>query len=158
MINKYKYTMEGANEIITKWWADKFQTGIIRMVLLVVFNLVVYAVTGHKAALVLTAACILALVLVFLKAKNAVCIELQRIEVTHGKDGVELTVELGDKIIINSQNGTKTILYEYIEKIIESKNFIILCVKGEMTMALKKDSFVEGSKDECMKFLKEKLK
>jgi len=157
MINQYNYTIEDAKEVVTKWWTDKFKKDIKKMIAFAIIGLVAYFLTSDVLALVLSAVCVLLVVLFFPKTKNAVDIEIQRMEVANGKDGLEITVRFGDEIVVNSKNGTKTLAYEFIEKIIESENFIILCVKGEMTLALKKDSFVEGSKEECIKLLKEKM-
>lgn len=45
-----------------------------------------------------------------------------------------------------------------IEDFIETKNLIVLLLKGSLTVALSKNGFKEGSAEECIAFLKENIK
>ena len=64
-----------------------------------------------------------------------------------------------DKNIIIKSNGNETeVEYDKVKKIIETKNLIVIILKGDMTISLKKDSFVDSTPEECKKFLEEKKK
>ena len=69
---------------------------------------------------------------------NKVCI-------TEGN--IEILPDVGKSINIDLNN---------IEKIIKTKNYYIFITKARLTIALKKDSFIKGTEEEFITFLKKK--
>ncbi|MBQ6570712.1 MAG: YcxB family protein [Clostridia bacterium] len=97
--------------------------------------------------------------LIFLYKKRVKLYAARDKEVSGGKEE-EITVSLyDDKMAIEaSSGGSVEVAYSSLKKIYTTKNLIIALSGARLMYILKKDSFTVGSADECVAFLKSKIK
>ncbi len=79
------------------------------------------------------------------------------LEINNGNDiEIKLVITEDDINISNNLKKNTNIEFKNIQKVIKTKNYYILVSKANLTVALKKDSFIKGTADEFEKFLKQK--
>ena len=161
--NKYKYTKEIIKEYQNAWWNSEFRVGNISMVVttFIAIGLLVQAI-HNKSIGVYTVLLLLMPVLYFImfpiRKKKAIKVEMDKYSRMYENTDNTIKIALDDKIQIKTAGGKTEVTYDRIKKYIETKNLIILLLKGDMTISLKKDSFTKGTEEECKKLLKEKIK
>ena len=164
MINRYKYTKDIIEEYQNAWWSNEFRIGNISMIIttFIAIGLLLQAIqrnTINFYTIFLLIMPLLYFIMFPIRKKKSIKIEMDKYSKTY--ENTDNTIEikvLNEKIEINTAGGKTELTYDKIKKYIETKNLIILLLKGDMTVALKKDSFVNGTEEECKNFLKEKVK
>lgn len=79
------------------------------------------------------------------------------LEINNGNDiEIKLVITEDDINISNNLKKNTNIEFKNIQKVIKTKKYYILVSKANLTVALKKDSFIKGKADEFEKFLKQK--
>lgn len=165
MVNKYINTKEIVKEYQKAWWNNRYKKEIIVMIIVLLIGIIMLAtqitqknirITSLMAFIALP---ILYFVMYFYKKQKAFKLETKRFEKTY-KDvkNREIKIRFDDVVKVTTNKNETQVSYDKIKKYIETKNLIVLLVEGDMTIALKKDSFVNGTKEECKKVLDEKLK
>lgn len=84
--------------------------------------------------------------------------EVKRWDVMYKGAYPQITVELEEDIRMITPNMDRSVAYSDVKKVLESKNLLVIVLKGEITIALSKDGFQDVTAEECMDFLKEKIK
>lgn len=163
MKNEYKYTKEIIEEYEKAWWNNYFKQFKIYAFVLLILGIIIliYGIFNHiniTFGIALIVFSFTLIILLYLKRKQAINLEIKRYNVLHGSKEKTMVVELDDTIKCSLDNESKSdISYDKVKGIIESDNLIILLLDGNMIIALKKDSFTVGSYEECKKFLLKKL-
>lgn len=165
MVNKYINTKQIVREYQTAWWNDRYRKEIIVMIivlLLGMFMLMTQIIQKNvkiMSLLLFTVLPIMYFGMYFYKRKIAFKTEQQRFNRMY-KDvkNREIKIRFDDLIKVTTNKNTTEISYDKIKKYIETKNLIVLLLEGDMTIALKKDSFINGTEEECKKILDRKLK
>lgn len=165
MVNKYINTKEIVKEYQKAWWSNRYRKEIIVMIgvlVIGIFMLVTQIVQKNVKFMSLIAFIALPVMyftMYFYKKQKAFKLEAKRFEKTY-KDAKsrEIKIRFDDVIKVTTNKNTSEISYDKIKKYIETKKLIVLLVEGDMTIALKKDSFVNGTEEECKKVLDEKLR
>ena len=165
MVNKYTNTKEIVKEYQKAWWSNRYRKEIIVMLVILligIFMLVTQIAQNNIRIMSLLAFIVLPTMyfgMYSYKKQKAFKMEAKRFEETY-KDvkNREIKIRFDDVIKVTTNKNETQISYDKIKKYIETKNLIVLLLEGDMTIALKKDSFVNGTKEECKKVLDEKLK
>jgi len=87
-------------------------------------------------------------------------LERKRLQIIyHGKDPVFI-YEIDNNIVEHNVTTGGNTIYEYshIYKIVESKNLLILMIKGSIVLSIKKNGFTQGSWKDCKEFISQKCK
>lgn len=152
-INEYEYTPDILEESTGAWWDCKFKAGYRSM--LVVFILIaVLSITLKKPVLLLVElAPIFVITLFRLKKKKAIQIEQERVDTLFRNSALLYRVEVGEDISVTSSKGENHIQFSDVEGYTETKNLIILFIRGSMTLALDKKGFREGTEEAFMSLL-----
>lgn len=165
MVNKYTNTKEIVKEYQKAWWNNRYRKEIIVMcgVLIIgVISLITQIIQKNINIMVLGAFIGLPLMyflMYFYKKQRSFKIEAKKFEKTYkGVKNREIKIRFDDVIKVTTNKNTSEVSYNKIKKYIETKNLIVLLVEGDLTIALKKDSFVNGTEEECKKILNEKIK
>lgn len=87
-----------------------------------------------------------------------ISLELKKIREKYNNNYFKLKVEINKEIKLITYRGEKSFKLNIIESFYETKDLIILNVQNSMTIVLKKDSFLKGTTEEFLSFLKENLK
>lgn len=91
------------------------------------------------------------------REKRAVRMQQERIRVFF-KDTIPVyRIEIGEDIHITTLGSERNISFSDVMKLIETKNLMILLVRGNMAVTLDKRGFVQGDTDACRQYLKEKI-
>lgn len=156
-VNEYKHTTDIISESMAVWWGRKFRNGYISMGICVLLILGLSLLRMQLAYLLLGLLPILVIVLFKVKERRAVKLEQERMEVIY-KDAVPfIRVEISQDIHVLSDKRESRVSFSDVENVVETKNLIILFIKGSMTVALDKKGFISGNADECMNYLKEHI-
>lgn len=156
-VNEYEYTQDIMKESVGAWWDYKFKGGYRSM--LVGFLLItIVAIVGKRPVLLLLEIIpVFVIVLSILKKKKAIQMEQERSEVLF-RSSASCRLEVGGDISVTSPRGSNRIQFSDVENYMETKNLIVLLIKGGMTLAFDKNGFKEGTKDEFLSFLADKMK
>ena len=165
MVNKYTNSREIVKEYQKAWWTNRYKKEIIVMsiVLLIgIFMLTTQIAQKNVSFMSLVAFIALPIMyfgMYFYKKQRAFKLEAKRFEKIY-KDvkNREIKIRFDDVIKVTTNKSTTEVSYEKIKKYVDTKNLIVLLLEGDSTVALKKDSFVNGTEEEFKKILDEKLK
>lgn len=152
-VNEYEYTSDVVKESVGAWWDCKLKAGYRAM--LAVFILIAALSIAMRQPVVLLAelAPLFITVLFQLKKKKAVQMEQERVNILFRGSSLSYHVEVGEDISVTSSKGNHRISFSDVESYIETKNLIVLFLKGSMTLALDKKGFREGAKEDFMSLL-----
>lgn len=157
-VNEYEYNREGAKEVTGSWWDYKFKKMNMVSIILMILEFLVFFITGKKSWLILGLLMLFVLVLFALKKRNAIKIELERMAVIYKCEAFNVKYIFDEKIhLITSQRDSEVEL-DTIEAFVETENFVVLMMKGSMTIAFHKHGFTEGTYEEFVLHLKEIIK
>lgn len=162
MINEYEYTPEISAEAVGAWWQRKFRNGYITMIILIILIPLIQILTtffiGRFRFLLMFEIFPIAVIILFrMKQSKAIQTERERMEVLFKNETFFYRIELASEIRTISSQGENSIKYEDVEDFRETRNLIVLFLKGSMTLALHKEGFQKGSAEECTDFLKKKI-
>lgn len=156
--NEYCYTEDVMKEGITSWYQWKFRKGRISMLICMVVIVLYALVTWNLGYLLLEVLPILVLVLQKVKASKAIQVEQERFQVIYPDAPPVLRVEIGQNVVLKTKENVRNVAFSDIEGIQETKNLLVLCIKGMMTVVLDKGGFLEGNAEDCLAYLRERTK
>ncbi len=157
-VNEYEYTPEILEESVGAWWDCKFRSGYRSMLVVIVLIAVLSIVMKQPVLLLVELAPLFVIALFGLKKKKAIQIEKERVDILFRSSPLSYRVEVGEDISAVSSKGNSRIQFSDVENYVETKNLIILFVKGSMTLAFDKKGFREGTKESFMSLLADKIK
>ena len=156
-VNEYEYTTDIISESIAAWWGKKYRNGYISMGICTLLALGLFLLIKDSVYLLLGLLCMLLIVLFKVKEKRAIKLQQERFKVLY-KDAIPITrVEISEDIYTSTNERESRISFSDVENVVETKNLIVLFVKGSMTVTLDKQGFISGNADECMNYLKEHI-
>ena len=149
MINRYLLT----DEIIKKYTRINCRKYILfNLIVELIFLLVCigfYFYFDSIRFLHLSCFFFLMLFLTFYRVHKAIKVEVERIHIRYGDEPQYMNIG----IIITVKDNTMSIPYDKIIKYTKTDDFIMVRIKAKMVVVLKKDSFVEGTYDDCIALL-----
>lgn len=78
---------------------------------------------------------------------------------TYGVDEWQRIIEFtDDEIVINDHNSTSRFRYENMRKIIDKGNVVFIVLNNNIAMRFYKDTFTEGTWEDCKTMLESKMK
>ena len=99
------------------------------------------------------------LICVCIRRKNkAIRTHQERIKVVYQDEAPVYRIEIGKDIHATSPKSERTISFPDVMKMIETKNLMILMIRGNLTITLDKRGFIQGDADTCRQYLKEKAR
>ncbi|MFI3307555.1 MAG: YcxB family protein [Mycoplasmatota bacterium] len=157
MKSTYEHNLKNSKEIAEAWFNNKAKKINIIIYIFIVLLIIAMIFSFQILYLLFFGLLLIVKVVYIKKRKDLVNMEGARLKVIYKDKPLNVTVELDDKIHLISNKSQRVLEYSDILEIIQSKNFIVLVVKGQMTIAINKNNFETGSAKECLKLLKEKL-
>lgn len=156
-INEYEYTYDIISESLTAWWHKKYNIKRGYLLSGILCLLILFVCLYEKWWLFLALELLPLLLILFFhnKVKVAVKLEQERMKVIFPDSAPVLRVEIGEDICMVTPKAETRVQFSDVEDIIETKNLIVLMVKGMMTVTLDKQGFKQGNADECMQYMKE---
>lgn len=156
-VNEYKHTTDIISESMAVWWGRRFRYGYIGMGICILLISGLSLLKMQLAYLLLGLLLILVIVLFKVKEKRAVKLEQERLEVIYKDVVPSIRVEISEDIHVSTDKRESRVSFSDVENVVETKNLIILFIKGSMTVALNKKGFISGNADECINYLKEHM-
>ncbi len=152
-VNEYEYTPDILEESVGAWWDCKFKAGYRSMCVVFILIAVLSIVMKRPVLLLVELAPLFVIASLILKKKRAIQIEQERVSTLFHNSALSYRVEVGEDISVTSSKGNNRIQFSDVENYIETRNLIILFVKGSMTLALDKKGFKEGTKEAFLSLL-----
>lgn len=158
-VNEYQYTADIIAESNIAWRRRKHIIGYICIPVMVLFILLCSIVAGHFIPKILALEVVpLFLSVQYIRAeKISVKTERERIEVLFGSTAPVLRVEIGEDVRMISSRNDSHVSFSDVENMVETKNLIVLMIKGSITVSLHKNGFRQGNVNECKRYLKEMI-
>ncbi len=156
-VNEYEYTQDILKESIGSWWDWKFRDRFRSMLIISVLIAVLVIVIKQPLFLLAELVPLFLIILFKFKKRNSIQIEWERIDILFRGKGLSYRVEIGEDISFTSAKGSNHVQFSDVENYIETKNLIVLFLKGSMTLALDKNGFKEGTKEDFMSLLAERI-
>lgn len=156
-INEYTYSEEMIREsLLAKWYNKNKKTYVIIAAFIVI--MLIMAIVKTNWIFLIFVALFLALGAFYeLIKRRIVKNDLEKAKILYENGTVSIRVEIADAIRAKSESNEKEILFSDVEKVIQSRNLILIILKGGMTFTLSKDGFQEGTAEDCFNYLKRKL-
>lgn len=156
-VNEYQQTVNISDESVKTWWKWKFKKAVYGILIAMLLFLIITFLTKDYGYLKLEIAFLVLFVILKIKIRIAMKTERERMQVMYPDELPIVRLEIGENIKLKTKNNCKNVSFSDVEAIAESKNLIVLCVKGLMTISLTKDGFIEGTADECLSYLHKKI-
>ncbi|MBQ8597093.1 MAG: YcxB family protein [Lachnospiraceae bacterium] len=154
IINKFKFTKELVKEHVLYYWM-KYVIGIGGIaVILFAYYLYLFLVSERQPELIVFVCVLLIPVVLCVRINKDIKNILERNRVQYGDEAPVYTVEMDEEIVVTVNEISMHISPDNIKKYVQTKNLLVLYINGSMAVVLKKDSFVQGSVEECIKWVK----
>ena len=144
-VNEYEYNIDVIKENKNKWWNIKFKKSSVKILMILIVCLLLYIFSKKNVFLISTFLLIIPIIFFIIKKSIAVKFELKTIEEKYNSDSFKIRIEIDKQITLITSRCNKKFDLNIIESFYETKNLIVLNVQNSTTIALKKDSFVEGT-------------
>lgn len=155
MVNKYLLSDDLIERYVKEFWKKYIVANIIISILFFAFVIFNYIYYKNSIFLLFILIDVCSLVNKFASRKKAILSEIERIHIKYGDVAQYITTTLKEDIEITVKENTLNIPYDKVIKFSQTDEFIFIDTKGNMRVVLKKDSFVQGSVEECVKFLED---
>jgi hypothetical protein len=166
-MNEYSYSKDISREAHLAFWSHRKGSGFFKFFMALVIILVIISIAINKWSnsndnriYFLVGALLLELMIVSFRIYKNIRLSYKSMQaIYHGKDPI-LNYEISDQIILHNLLTGANSIYEYCQilKVIKSKNLIVLIIRGNLLLALNKNSFSQGSWEECKTFIEQKCK
>ena len=164
MKNKCVYTKEvvkGYHYVSFMYYFKNFVVVMLIVFIIALINFIT-KLTAHNIGVYTVALVFVPIVFLLAmieKEKKGIKVESERMSIMYGKTEVETIVELYDNIkMITESKNEREISYDHIITYKETKNLIVIILKGRMLIPLSKDGFIDGDVESCKKLLNSKIK
>lgn len=154
--NEFEYSPEFINESVRGWWGRRFKRGYISMTVCILLIIFVALLMRQPIYLCLEILPILVVILMRQKTKLAVRLEKDRLEVVYKDTPMSCHVEIGEDISMSNSQSERHVSFSDVEDLFETKNMIVIMLKGRMTVPLAKSGFKAGDTESCLNYLKER--
>lgn len=158
-VNEYQYTADVSAESVIAWRRKKFRVGYLYIPIAALIILLASVGFGHfrPDVLIMEVVPLLVLVMYIRAEKIGAKSERERIEVLYKYAVPVFHVEIGEDLHVITPRSESHVSFSDVENMVETKNLIVLMIKGRMTISLHKNGFLQGNAEECKRYLKERI-
>jgi len=153
MVNRYLLT----DEVIKKYSKHNckkyFLCNLTVDILFLIWSILKYVEYKNNMFLYLILFIVFMIFLVFFRVHKDIKVEIERIRIKYGDEPQYMNIEFVDEIIITVKENSMTIPFDKVLNYSQNKEFIFVKIKAKMVVILKKDSFMNGSVEECVALL-----
>ncbi len=154
--SQFAYTDQIIEESTRFYFRRRMRIPAILLLIVFVVQILPLLASRTPSSIVAILLVLAAFVMGMLKEKSLIKTEKQRLAVLYSDEQPIMTVTVGEDITLESDDSTRSIDFSHIRYVGENSSFIIVLLKGAMFIPLKKDSFIEGTPEECFAYLKAK--
>ncbi|MBE5954445.1 MAG: hypothetical protein E7257_09920 [Lachnospiraceae bacterium] len=152
MVNKFQYT----EDLIKEGMKKNISIKAYILVLISILYGSYIVIKGLEQNVLKVFGIIFPLVVIFLliiKINQSINIAIKQAYVTYGKLPIEMTVIIKDNIEVITSESRRTISLDNVKSYKISENLITITLDAYLMVFVKKDSFVEGTCQECIALL-----
>ncbi len=153
MVNRYLLT----DEVIKKYSKHNckkyFLCNLAVDILFLIWSILKYVEYKNNMFLYLILFIVFMIFFVFFRVHKDIKVEIERIRIKYDDEPQYMNIEFVDEIIITVKENSMTIPFDKVLNYSQNKEFIFVKIKAKMVVILKKDSFVNGSVEECVALL-----
>lgn len=156
IINEYEYTEDKINESVSAWWVHKYKKNTYIILAITALAFVLFFMKHKIFTLIL--GIIIPVIYFFVllnKIRTATNLELKAVRSLDKIPTFKVT--LGEQITLEYNNKKNNFSYDIIQSYLITTNLIVIIAKGYKTIALSKDGFIEGTMEDAILLLDEKL-
>ena len=143
-VSEFQYTEECIPEYLKRWWREN----LIVSYMIIRRNLVY---------LFLELLPILLLLLIRVKVSRAIKIEKERYQVNYRNTVPLMHIEIGQDILYRIEDKEKHLSLSDIKKVLETPDMIVICLRGNLILPVKKTGFIQGDVEHCVKYLRSQI-
>lgn len=148
-VNRYQYDPKTAKEAMSCYWHHKSRRAYVVLGVMVAFFCILSPVFETELFLIPAIIGLIGFLSLYIQQRGAISAELKNVKQNFHTDSPFLKVEIDDSEIRTTVSNTKNkVPVTSITSYKETKNMYVLFLKGQMTLALKKDRFEKGSSEE----------
>lgn len=155
-INQYSMTHKLAKEVFEKQWNWKLRYYYIFIFIAMIMFLFQFLVERKWMYIFLLVLCILSVLLIKRYKKIQVIHMWKRMKKELKKSTSYMKIELSDAIYVESFLKEKKYSWQEYLGYFQTEHMLYLIVNREAFIALKKDTFVKGTLEECITYLNTK--
>ena len=100
---------------------------------------------------------ILLLLLIRVKVSRAIKIEKERYQVNYRNTVPLMHIEIGQDILYRIEDKEKHLSLSDIKKVLETPDMIVICLRGNLILPVKKTGFIQGDVEHCVKYLRSQI-
>lgn len=156
-VNEYEFTEDISEEAIGSFMRDKagmdYKICLVFMLFSLVFAVVARDIIFLFLALALVLVSLLIIGLIKLTTYRTVKVEKDRKKVLYPDGNPTFRIEIDKGIHIKNGIKENNVAFSNIEKILDTRNLIVIILKGSLNIALSKTGFLEGSPEECLSYM-----
>lgn len=153
-VNEYKYTPEVIAESTAAWYRKHFKKSYILLVVMIPLALLLMLQESQMEAAALIVTIPLFAILLKRREKRAIRIYQERSAMFNKNIVPAFRIEISNDIHITEPNSERHLSLSDLVDVFETKNLIILEIRTNLFYVLDKNGFIEGSSDECIRYLK----
>lgn len=157
-INEYEYTPEIISETLGAWWQRKFRPGYICMIIIFMLILLLSLLKKPITFSPYIVLPLFVMVIFKIRERREIKAEQKRVRALFKNQAPVFKVILAKDICARSPQGETHVGFEKLKNLIVTPNLIILLMEGNMTVALSKKGFQEGTPESCITYLKDYIK
>ena len=88
---------------------------------------------------------------------NAIKIEKERYQVNYRNTVPLMHIEIGQDILYRIEDKEKHLSLSDIKKVLETPDMIVICLRGNLILPVKKTGFIQGDVEHCVKYLRSQI-
>ena len=145
-VNRYRYDKATAKEAMGAYWKWKNRKAFVALGVMVAFFCVLSPVFETVLFLIPALIGVIGFISLYVQMTQSIAVERKNIANTFRTDAPWLKIEIDDEWIHTTVSNTKKkVPVTDIIRCQETKNMFVLFLKGQMTLALRRDSFEAGT-------------
>ena len=67
-------------------------------------------------------------------------------------------IEIGQDILYRIEDKEKCLSLSEIKKVLETPDMIVICLRGNLILPVKKTGFIQGDAEHCIKYLRSQIR
>ena len=156
-VSEFQYTEECISEYLKRWWRENLIVSYILTALVFLYFFLMLIIRRNLVYLFLELLPILLLLLIRVKVSRAIKIEKERYQVNYRNTVPLMHIEIGQDILYRIEDKEKCLSLSDIKKVLETPDMIVICLRGNLILPVKKTGFIQGDAEHCIKYLRSQI-
>ena len=160
-VNEFLYDETAIREIQTAVIQERTKWSRIFLIAAGVLAVLLAILTRQPGSLVALFVIVFLFQMMSGRRNESIRNEVERLKTLyHGDASVQMHYEIDEEKVlverVGHEEGRREILWDRFEKWLETKNYLVMIFKGNMTAIVRKDAFREGCEEDFRHFLQDK--